>query len=135
MLHAFFGNDTAAMTHLERAHRFNPLDSQPHIHWIAVAYAHFIAGRYADAERAADRSMSKRTPAPSSLRVKIATCGLLGRTEEGRQWVDRLLAIEPAASVSRLRQYWDAPLRRNLHALEQFLTGSRISGLPEREPG
>lgn len=131
MLHAFLGNDPIAMAHLERAHRFNPLDTQPHIHWIAVAYAHFIAGRYSDAERAADRSMNKQMPAPSSLRVKIATCGLLGRSEEGHQWVDCLLAIEPAASVQRLKQYWGAPLRRSPEALEQFLAGSRLCGLPE----
>jgi len=134
MLHAFCGNDSDAMSHLDRAHRFNPLDTQPHWHWIAVAYAHFMAGRYADAEQVADRMMSKPAPTASSLRVKIATCGLLGRAQEGGEWVKRLLEIEPAASVSRLKQYWEAPLRRNPYALQQFLAGSRLSGLPEGEP-
>ena len=75
--------------------------------------------------------MSKSGAIVSGLRVKIATCGLLGRRDDGRQWVKQLLEIEPAASVSRLKQYWEAPLRRNPHALQQFLTGSRLSGLPK----
>lgn len=134
MLHAFCGNDTSAMTHLDRAYRFNPLDTQPHVHWSAVAYAHFMAGRYDDAEQVTDRMMSKPAPTAPWLRVKIATCGLLGRRDEGWRWVKRLLEIEPAASVSWLKQYWEAPLRRNPHALQQFLKGSRLSGLPEGEP-
>lgn len=128
-VHAFLGNDAAAIEHLERAHRLNPHGTQSHRHWSSVAYAHFIAGRYAEAERAAERALSTRSP--PGIRVKIATCGLLGRYDEGQEWVERLLEIEPGASVSRLEQYWEAPLRRTPHALQQFLTGSRLSGLPE----
>jgi TolB-like protein/DNA-binding CsgD family transcriptional regulator len=133
MLHSFLGNDAEAMMHLETAHRFNPLDTQPHIHWIAVAYAHFMAGRYADAERVVDRIMSKTVGATSTLRVKIAACGLLGRSDEGREAVNRLLEIDPAASLVRLKQYWETPLRRNPRALQDFLVGARLSGLPEGE--
>lgn len=132
-VHAFMGNDTAAIEHLDRAHRLNPLDSQSHRHWSSVAYAHFIAGRYADAEQAADRGISNRAEVPL-LRVKVAILGLLGRQDEGRAWVKRLLELEPAASVSRLKQYWQAPLRRNPRALDEFLRGSRFSGLPEGKP-
>jgi hypothetical protein len=111
----------------------NPLDSQSHRHWSSVAYAHFIAGRYVDAEQAADRGISNRAEVPL-LRVKVAILGLLGRQDEGRAWVKRLLELEPVASVSRLKQYWQAPLRRNPRALDEFLRGSRLSGLPEGKP-
>ena len=131
-VHAFLGNYHDAIEHFDRAHRFNPHGTQAHRHWGSVAYAHFIAGRYLDAERAADRAMSTRSP--TCVRVKIATCGLLGRYDEGQKWVKRLLELEPAATVSRLQQYWEAPLRRNPRALEAFLKGSRLSGLPEGKP-
>jgi hypothetical protein len=64
---------------------------------VAVAYAHFVAGRYTDAEQVTDRMMTNSAAVAPWLRVKIASCGLLGRHDEGRKWVKRLLEIEPAA--------------------------------------
>ena len=78
MLHAFCGNDTSAMTHLDRAYRFNPLDTQPHVHWSAVAYAHFMAGRYDDAEQVTDRMMSKPAPTAPWLESRSRPAGCSG---------------------------------------------------------
>jgi hypothetical protein len=61
--------------------------------------AYFFAGRYEEAADAADRSLAERADNPPPLRYKIACCGLLGRIEEGRANVERLL------SVSR-KQLW-----------------------------
>jgi tetratricopeptide (TPR) repeat protein len=98
---------------------------------MSVALANFFAGRYGEAADAADQSLSELADFPSALRVKIAACGLLGRIEEGRACVERLLTVNPDTSVAVIRTYYEAPLRKQPQALENYLKGLRLSGLPE----
>jgi hypothetical protein len=36
----------------------------------------------------------------ASFRIKVALCGLLGRGNEGRQWLERLMDLQPGLSVA-----------------------------------
>jgi tetratricopeptide (TPR) repeat protein len=96
-----------------------------------TALANFFVGRYEEARDAADKSLGERADYPPALRVKIASCGLLGRLEEGRDCVERLLRLNPDATVTGLRAYYELRLRRNPRGLETYLKGLRLCGLPE----
>jgi hypothetical protein len=65
------------------------------------------------------------------LRLKVTTCGLLGRLEEGRAALQRVLAIQPGFSVAWQRAGLSVPLQHNLQAVERYLEGSRRVGVPE----
>jgi TolB-like protein/DNA-binding CsgD family transcriptional regulator len=130
-VHNFLGQYETALEHAARARRLSPLEPFAYMHWMPTALANFFAGRYEDARDAADKSLGERADYPPALRVKIASCGLLGRIEEGRDCVERLLRLNPDATVAGLRAYYELRLRRNPRGLETYLKGLRLCGLPE----
>ena len=89
-----------------------------------------MAGRYQEASAWCDKALHEAPDHPPALRVKAATSGLLGRLDEGRVWVGRLLAVNPDATVSSVRLYYGVVMRKP-GSLEAFLDGLRKAGLPE----
>jgi TolB-like protein/DNA-binding CsgD family transcriptional regulator len=132
--HACLGDAKTAVEHSGRAQRLNPLDTNYQNQWYAVSIAHFVAARYEEATDAADKALAELPTYPAGLRMKVATCGLLGRVDEGREYVERLLAVNPDSTISWLKAFWEAPLRHNPHALAKFLEGARLAGLPDGGP-
>jgi hypothetical protein len=65
------------------------------------------------------------------LRLSAGTCGLLGRIDEGRAYTARLLARQPNSSISWMRAFRRVPLQRSMKALETYIEGARLSGIPE----
>jgi TolB-like protein/tetratricopeptide (TPR) repeat protein len=128
----YFSDYTAiALEHGARARRLSPVDPMAYNHWLSTAMAHFFAGQYQDAADAADKSLGEHVNFPPALRLKVAISGLLGRIEEGHQWVARLLAVNPDASVAKLKVFYEPLLRINPKRLETYLKGLRLGGLPE----
>jgi len=134
VVRAYLGDVEQAIDHFHRSQRLNPLDQSHHVHWNMVGLAYFAAGRYEDANDAADKTMNVRPTYPPGLRLKVATCGLLGRIEEGRAHVKRLLAVHPDCSVAWLEEFWGPIMRRNPGFLAKYVEGARLAGLPESPP-
>lgn len=128
---SYTGDPETAMEHFERAHALNPVDTTLHVQWHAAATAYFMAGRYDDADRASDRTLTEMPDYPGALRMKVATCGLLGRPEEAKPVIARLIAVNPCASVATMRVYWKDVLRRVPDAADAFILGMRHAGMPE----
>jgi TolB-like protein/DNA-binding CsgD family transcriptional regulator len=120
-----------ALDHAARARRHNPLDPLANFYSNTAAFANFWAGRYVEAEKIIDQVLTREPGFPPALRLKLAICGLAGRTAEGREYVKRLLAVNPGASIAAMKAYYDAPLRPHPQGLAAFLNGLRASGLPE----
>lgn len=133
MICAFLGDTETAIKHLACARRLNPLDTLHHNHWSGTAFAHFVAGRYEEASAAASKSLHQRPTFPPALRMKAVTHALVGRIDEARDYVQRVLALYPNATVSEARAFLEAPLRRNPQPLARYLEGLRLAGLPEGE--
>ncbi len=133
-VHNFLGQYETALEHAAHARRLSPLEPLAIYYWMPTALANFFLGRYQEARDAADRALGEHIDFPPALRVKIASCGLLGRIEEGHDCVKRLLRVNPAATVAALRAYYEPRLRRNPQGLESYLQGLRLSGLPEGVP-
>jgi DNA-binding SARP family transcriptional activator/Tfp pilus assembly protein PilF len=129
---SYLGDTAAAIDHFEKAQRLNPLDVSQHVHWNAVAWAYLGNGQIEDAHNAAVRTLSLLPAYPPGLRMKMSTCGLLGRMEEARECVAQLRAIQPSCTVAWMSKVLKAALRRNRRAHEMWLEGARRAGLPER---
>ena len=132
-VHAYLGNVEAAMEHFARAQRLNPLDSMHHVQTHAAATAHFLAGDCKAAAECADKAVSERPTYPPALRMKIATCVLLGKLEEARTWLQRLLSVNPNETVLSVRGYLAPQWQYKQQALNSLLEGLRLAGLPTGE--
>ena len=127
---AYLGDTELGIAHLERSARLSPLDTLAYLGSQGFLIAHFMAGRYEEASAWCDKALHERPDYPPALRMKVATCGLLGRLEEGRLWVKRLLAVNPDATVSSMRVYYGVFMKKP-GCLEALLDGLRKAGLPE----
>jgi len=125
----FLGDGEAAMEHFTHAQRLNPLDITQHVRWNAAGNIHFIAGRYYEALEVSAKTLSEIPTYPPGLRMKITSCGLLGRLDEAREAVQLLLQVNPDTSVATLGIFWEPLLRRNPGVLDRYLQGLRIAGL------
>jgi tetratricopeptide (TPR) repeat protein len=102
LFQAYSGDTAAAISLLDRAARHNPLDKY---RFRNVLIAYFVAGDY---ERVVEWSAKELQGAPHSavaLRYQAASLGRLGRPEEGRQVVQRLLALVPNFTIAWTRQH------------------------------
>ena len=122
------GDGNGAIERMERARRLSPLDPEAFTFNSGIAWAHFIEGRYDEAVRWADASLHVRPRSTTALRCKLAADGLLGRTEEANETMRALLAIQPDASVAKLKTLM--PMRRP-EDMARYLDGLRNAGVPE----
>jgi tetratricopeptide (TPR) repeat protein len=105
------------------------LDAEGYLSCIFFAWAHFAAGRYEEASSWAEKALHESPNYAVALRIQAAASGLLGRLDEGRAWVKRLLAVNPHTTISRMRLYYGVCFRPEHVAA--FLDGLRKAGLPE----
>jgi adenylate cyclase len=62
------------------------------------------------------------------MRVKVAALAHLGRLDEARAELARMLAIDPKLTITGFREaHFLAP-----EVLEVYVTGLRLAGLPEK---
>ena len=64
----------------------------------------------------------------AAMRVKVAANAHLGRLDEARRELSRMLAINPKLTIAGFRDlaHYLAP-----EVLELYITGLRLAGLPE----
>ena len=130
----YIADSEIAIDHFYKAQRLNPLDISHHVHWNALSMALVSAGRYEEADRAADKTLSVLPTYPPGLRLKIVTCGHLGHSKEASRYVQRLIAVNPECCVAWLTDYWGAFIRDpNLQA--RLVEGVRLGGLSEEPVG
>jgi tetratricopeptide (TPR) repeat protein len=127
---AYLGQRDSALEHLEQSQRLNPLDIARHAHWTAVCVAHFFAGDFEQAMDAAVEAIALWPESPPGLSLSAATCALCGREDQARDYARRLLAQNPAASVSSIGDQI-ALQAGNSGYLGDLRRGMRESGLPD----
>jgi hypothetical protein len=125
------GDPEASLADFERARQLSPLEFPFASHWAAVAHTHFVAGAYAEVVRCADQALACSADV-AALRMKIAACGKLGRLQEARTCAKQLLALVPATSIRSLKAHYQPLMRHRPCLIDDFVSGLRRSGLPER---
>lgn len=121
---------TVAVDAGNRAIRLSPLDPLCYIYKFSVALAYLGARQYQDAEVWIDAALREQPRFHASFRVKVALCGLLGRNEEARDWLGRLLDLQPGLTIAA----WAAHVATFLNAETKALMieGLRQAGLPDK---
>jgi hypothetical protein len=77
----------------------------------------------------ADRSLREEGTFLVALRIKIAACGLLGKSTEGHQALARILEFQPGLTVASFRVYFSGFFAPEVVAV--YAEGLRKAGLPE----
>jgi len=128
-LRALAGDPDAAIEHMGRAMRFNPLDPQMFLTQTWSAFAHFVAGRYDEAAQLAERAAREQPYFVNALRVAAASNALAGHLEEARQCIARALRLDPGMRISNLKDRLGGRFPP-VHFV-RFVDGLRRAGLPE----
>jgi TolB-like protein len=123
------GEPDAAIESLQRALRLSPLDpsSWQMRNWLALA--HLAAGRYEDAMEWVDLSLREQPHNHPALRTKVVLCAQLGRITEARDWLSRLLDLEPGLTIAYFQKV--AGFRFSPGIMTVYVEGLRKAGLPE----
>jgi tetratricopeptide (TPR) repeat protein len=122
------GDTASAIERLERAMRLSPQDPQIFSMQSAIAIAHFVANRYAEALSMAETAMGERPNVVLPICVAAASAALAGRTDDAEGMVNRLRQVAPELSVSNLKDVFSY-LRAEDY--ERWVEGLRKAGLPE----
>jgi adenylate cyclase len=128
-IHCFLNRPKPAAEAFQRGMRLSPLDPLSYYFSGGLALAAFAGGRYEETIEWADRSLREEGTFLVALRVKLAACGLLERSEEARQALTRLLEVHPGLTVASLRAYLLRFLQPEVVA--PYAEGLRKAGLPE----
>jgi tetratricopeptide (TPR) repeat protein len=131
LLNSYLGHTDAAIDDFQKAQRLNPLDLSQHLHWNIIAWAYLGAGRFEEAAEAAEKTRRIQPDYLPGLRLGAVTCGLLGRVDEARVHAAKMLAEQPSTTISWMCAFLAVPLQRNNKALDKYLEGARIAGVPE----
>jgi TolB-like protein/Flp pilus assembly protein TadD len=99
IVRAWRGDDAMAVEQAERAIRLSPFDPLLYVPYIALAYAHFAAGRFDDAAIAAGRASQSNPKFTMPHVLHAAALANLGRDEEALAEVGRLRELEPDLTV------------------------------------
>ena len=125
---AFAGHDREAIEHAEDAIRLSPLDPMMAHFFGAIAVAHYLAGRYADALRYTTEATRLRPGFQGAHRLRCASLAQTGQTEEARALLASLRREQPQLSAAWIRA--NVPYQTP-ELMDRFLKGMRLAGLEE----
>ena len=125
---AWLGESDVAIEHVERALRLSPND--PHVYSMRthLGFAHFVAGRIAEALTWAELTSRERPDHPFNIPILAACYAIVGRQEEAEKIMVRLRQLYPALLLSNLKSIYPF---RDAEVHERLAAGLRKAGLPE----
>ena len=123
----YMGDHATALRHAQIAHSLSPRD--PHSFFVdhAAMMAHLLRRELTEADALAEAVLDRRPNHASALRVRLPILGHLGRDAEAKSTLEKLLEIEPTATVRSILAR--PPLRPA--DLEYYAAGLRLAGVPE----
>jgi adenylate cyclase len=114
-----------AIDHIEQAMRMSPQDPQNALFNVALAAAHYLAGRYNEAIVCGRKAMQQRFGLTNGHRIYIASLAQAGQIDEARAALAKLQKLQPKNSVAWIERnipYTPKPMAK-------FLEGMRKAGL------
>ena len=132
-LYAFKGEIDKVVEHQEQADRLDPLDSSLRRN-LAYLIAYFGVGDYEKVVDWTARILRESPNVAPALRHRAASLALLGRTDEARQVIARLLEHAPGYTVSEVRRHHEFDMNgpfKGPGVAKSLYRGLRLAGLPE----
>jgi TolB-like protein len=124
----WLGEPESGIERVQRAMRLSPQDIKVGSMRGAIAYGHFVAGRYEEAIAWAESALQERSDQPTALRMLAASCALTGRQDRAEAALRHMIEANPAIRISDLGYF--IPLRRP-DDFARLVDGLRKAGLPE----
>jgi adenylate cyclase len=124
---AWRGESAIAIQQAEQALRLSPFDPLSNIRHMAIAIAHFVAGRFEEAAAAAHRATQGQPRFSPPYWMRAAALANLDRIDEAKIMAQRLLEVQPHFTVSSITS---APFA-NPEILVALGDALRRAGLPE----
>jgi TolB-like protein/class 3 adenylate cyclase len=125
---ACLGEPETALEHAAHAMRLSPQDPQISGMHVAIAFAHFIAGRYEEALAEAEAAVRGRINFFVGLCVTAASAALAGKAAQAEKAMSRIREVNPGLSLSNLRAL--IPFRRD-EDFARWAEGLKRAGLPQ----
>ena len=124
----YSGNTEESIENSKLAIRFSPKDISIFFRFGSIAMAHFIAGRYEQAEVWARKSVQRKPSYLQGRAALIVALIHLNRLEEAKKAVAKYIEMEPNATTARAMKYMPF---KELEWEERFRDGLRKAGMPE----
>jgi TolB-like protein/Flp pilus assembly protein TadD len=122
---ALGGRSDQAIPRLEQAIRMSPHDPQNAAFNMAIACAHYLAGRYNEAVSFGRKALQERHGWTGAHRIYIASLAQAGQIDEARAELQRLRELQPNISIAWIEQ--NVPYTPD--QMPKFLEGMRKAGL------
>ena len=129
-IHAFRSQPEAAIDAFDRALRLSPFDPLGYNVTGGLAVAHLGARRFEEAIEWADRALHDQPRFTVAVRAKVVANAHLGRIDEARIELGRMLALYPGLTIATWRAFATTAFAPEL--VELYVTGLRLAGLPEK---
>jgi len=123
---AWAGRSDEAIAEVTLAIRLSPRDPQKPLFDMAIAMAHYLAGRFAEAATIATSACKLRPDIWGPRRMLCASLANAGRVDEARQELALLKNEHHDLSVEWVRQHVPFP---TAELMERYLDGLRAAGL------
>jgi adenylate cyclase len=127
MIYAFGGDHAATISLTDRALRLNPLSRSVYNVYFARSVLALVEQDYAGCLDWTERTLRELPQFAPALRYRAASLGHLGRQDQARDVLRKLLAVNPGLSLDGIRST-PSPLGAKSEVL---LDGLRKAGLPE----
>ena len=123
---AFGGRSDDALEDVEQAFKLSPRDPQVPYFSGAKAVALFLGGDLEETVRVVNRTLDMRPELVGAIRLKCSALAHLGRLEEAREVLARVLELQPDTSLAALEQ---AQPYATDQGMRYFLEGMKLAGL------
>ncbi len=115
----------------QQAIRLSPLDPLAFLFSAGLAFAHLAAGRYEEAIEWADRTLHAQPRHALAMRLKLVCLAHLGRTDDAREWLKHVLALQPGLTIAAWKASHAAASAWSPELLALYTDGLRKAGVPE----
>lgn len=127
--HCYIGEPELALRRLERYGELAPLDPYSSFFESCYTIAYTFKGDYERAVIVGRRCTKALPDFVAGYKPLIASLGHLGRPNEARPYVEKLLSLEPTFTVERFGSRY--PFKRE-EDRQRYMEGLRLAGIPER---
>jgi TolB-like protein/Tfp pilus assembly protein PilF len=127
--YCYIGEPDVALQRLERYRELAPLDPYYSLYENCYTIAYVFKRDYERAVVVGRRAVNALPDFVNGYKPLIAALGHLGRRDEAKPYVDKLLSLEPNFTVERHGQVY--PFKKAADR-RRYLEGLRLAGIPER---
>ncbi|MEX0853284.1 MAG: adenylate/guanylate cyclase domain-containing protein [Bauldia sp.] len=122
------GSLEESLAHSRRAILMSPGDPTAHWPMTAIAHAHMALGNYAEALKAAERSLAVNSSFSATYWMLIAANAELGRLDEAKAWLAKFRAVMPGVTIASIKAGQPA---KDPSRMAAIFEGLRLAGLDE----